>query len=630
MQPRLAAASQCFVVSAMRILFLDLDGVICCNMHGELERDKLFQVVKICNATNAKVVLSTDWRRRPELRRRAEQTLSGLGVECVGATPEYAMYSRVRPKEIVAWMNDCKEPIDGWVAIDDRDLVLEEGAIVRGKNVFSKHFVLTEFHSGLTTALADVAIARLLAESSSPAAPAPRPGLHAPPAPAPAPASRPHAAPSAPAPSSRQPLHAPRPDDALPNVRNLRELLDEAELLHLEPLLPHVTLLSMHETLSAPHGGGRVALLAHLRGLGIHKIGERQGLANAFSKAQRQGRISSPPEREAPTPLNPNQEGAHSPAISCGTTPPDAPRRAADGAHPPTRTAERDQRAFAPSALGALHLHDARATDVRATDASEGHLRGFAYAPSVAPTRTPSEGSVAAANLVAPPPLLTPKEERSVPISAPGSKLRVANALMSLQPNASRGAIVTHPHPGRGGDMYNAFVGQCVQSLRHAGISTLRFNFSAPDGSGEEMDDLLAANIDELSAALHVFSNAAPDAAIVLIGYSWGAVVALAAARKAASQPDRGCVAAVALFAPPIDMIPPSLHPGRGDFARWPILLAAGDADEYCSAAKLRALAGDSPATLVLMADVDHFLHGGHAEQAAAHAVEWLGRLELQ
>ena len=143
----------------VRILFLDLDGVICCNMHGELERDKLFQVRKICNATNAKVVLSTDWRRRADLRRRAEQTLSALGVECIGATPEYVMYSRVRPKEIVAWMNGCKEPIEGWVAIDDRDLVLEEGAVVRGQNVFSNHFVLTEFHSGLTTALADLAVA---------------------------------------------------------------------------------------------------------------------------------------------------------------------------------------------------------------------------------------------------------------------------------------------------------------------------------------------------------------------------------------------------------------------------------------------------------------------------------------
>ena len=59
----------------LRILFLDLDGVVCCNFHGELERDKLAQVARICREAEAVVVLSTDWRRRPELRRRAEQTL---------------------------------------------------------------------------------------------------------------------------------------------------------------------------------------------------------------------------------------------------------------------------------------------------------------------------------------------------------------------------------------------------------------------------------------------------------------------------------------------------------------------------------------------------------------------------
>lgn len=98
----------------VRVLFLDIDGVVCCNMHGELERDKLALVKRICDAAQAKVVLSSDWRRRPELRRKAERSLSALGVSCIGATPEYAMYSRVRPKEIFAWMSLCRETIDGW------------------------------------------------------------------------------------------------------------------------------------------------------------------------------------------------------------------------------------------------------------------------------------------------------------------------------------------------------------------------------------------------------------------------------------------------------------------------------------------------------------------------------------
>ena len=134
----------------VNILFLDLDGVVCCNFRGELERDKLQQVRRICEAANAKVVLSTDWRRRPDLKQRAERTLASVGVEVIGATPQYAAMSRVRPLEILSWMKTCSVTVDGWCAVDDRDLVLEEG----GQN-FTGHFVLTEFHSGLTPPLAD-------------------------------------------------------------------------------------------------------------------------------------------------------------------------------------------------------------------------------------------------------------------------------------------------------------------------------------------------------------------------------------------------------------------------------------------------------------------------------------------
>ena len=88
------------------VLFLDLDGVVCCNFHGELERDKLLQVKRICDEAHAEVVLSTDWRRRPDLKQRAIQTLAAVGVKVIGATPEYSLMSRVRPREILAWMKE--------------------------------------------------------------------------------------------------------------------------------------------------------------------------------------------------------------------------------------------------------------------------------------------------------------------------------------------------------------------------------------------------------------------------------------------------------------------------------------------------------------------------------------------
>ena len=52
-------------MSEHRIVFLDIDGVVCCNYQTRLEKKKLERVAKLTKATGAKVVLSSDWRREP-------------------------------------------------------------------------------------------------------------------------------------------------------------------------------------------------------------------------------------------------------------------------------------------------------------------------------------------------------------------------------------------------------------------------------------------------------------------------------------------------------------------------------------------------------------------------------------
>ena len=86
-------------------------------------------------------------------------------------------------------------------------------------------------------------------------------------------------------------------------------------------------------------------------------------------------------------------------------------------------------------------------------------------------------------------------------------------------------------------------------------------------------------------------------------------------------------VQALALVSPPIDEVPPPMVPSRGDFARWPVILAAGEEDEYCSASQLRAIAGGSATTLVVLEGVSHFLHGDTAQQMGSHIAEWIGSL---
>ena len=127
---------------------------------------------------------------------------------------------------------------------------------------------------------------------------------------------------------------------------------------------------------------------------------------------------------------------------------------------------------------------------------------------------------------------------------------------------------------------------------------------------------------------------AAPSTEVALSGapapsVSAGVVAAGVGRIKDYSVSVYGQVRALALIAPPINFVDAPLRPSRGDFSRWPVLLVAGDSDEYCSATHLSEIAGENAATVVCMPGVAHFLQGETAQLAAAHAAEWVGTLSF-
>ena len=63
------------------VIFLDIDGVICCNLAGRLEDNKLAQLQRVVQATSAKVCLSTDWRRQAQLKRQVVAALKKLTAD---------------------------------------------------------------------------------------------------------------------------------------------------------------------------------------------------------------------------------------------------------------------------------------------------------------------------------------------------------------------------------------------------------------------------------------------------------------------------------------------------------------------------------------------------------------------
>ena len=88
----------------MRAIFLDIDGVICCNQFGRLEDRKLQLLRAVVQQTGAKIVLSTDWRRVPKLKSTLIATLRDYGMEVIGSTPMRAPWQPIRPQEIVDWL----------------------------------------------------------------------------------------------------------------------------------------------------------------------------------------------------------------------------------------------------------------------------------------------------------------------------------------------------------------------------------------------------------------------------------------------------------------------------------------------------------------------------------------------
>ncbi|KAL1519995.1 hypothetical protein AB1Y20_023477 [Prymnesium parvum] len=137
--------------SPLRVCFLDVDGVICCNQTGVLEPSKLTLLQKVVRKTGVKIVLSTNWRHYADLKRRLIRTLATFGIECIGDTPSCGHDSQlVRPLEIASWikawnLNDVRPKMEQYVAIDDRLLTSEEGG-----SELEGHFVHTNPSLGIT------------------------------------------------------------------------------------------------------------------------------------------------------------------------------------------------------------------------------------------------------------------------------------------------------------------------------------------------------------------------------------------------------------------------------------------------------------------------------------------------
>jgi hypothetical protein len=197
------------------------------------------------------------------------------------------------------------------------------------------------------------------------------------------------------------------------------------------------------------------------------------------------------------------------------------------------------------------------------------------------------------------------------PVTFRSGDLTLEGILHLPEAKPAGAGVVCHPHPLYGGSMYNNVVDAVIEAMAQRNWAALRFNFrgvgtseGAHSGGVGEAEDVVAA------AAYVAEQTSLPPKQIVVAGYSFGAMATAIAAPKLDG------VAAILLVALPLRMADlDALMQFKG-----PILLAAGNADNYCPASDFKRLGEKfgGRAQLRMVEGADHFFGGREDELMAA------------
>jgi alpha/beta superfamily hydrolase len=186
-----------------------------------------------------------------------------------------------------------------------------------------------------------------------------------------------------------------------------------------------------------------------------------------------------------------------------------------------------------------------------------------------------------------------------------GSAGKLEGLLNTGAENATRAALVAHPHPLYGGTLHNKVVFHTMKALNSFGYPVLRFNFRGAGLSHGEHDHG-NGEVDDVRTALDWMEREF-RLPLIFAGFSFGAAVGLRAACPDAS------VEAVIGLGLPVAAIDDRVY--DFEFLRnctKPKLFVSGDRDQFGPRAKLEELvqALPEPKKLVIIGGADHFFEG--------------------
>jgi len=209
-----------------------------------------------------------------------------------------------------------------------------------------------------------------------------------------------------------------------------------------------------------------------------------------------------------------------------------------------------------------------------------------------------------------PGPLIAAAKIYSVDLTGPAGRLEAV--VNEGNPDAPCSALVCHPHPLGGGTLHNKVVYHSMKTLNAPewglGWPVLRFNFRGT-GLSEGVHDGNAETGD-VQAAIDWLDNAY-GRPVVVVGFSFGAVMSLKAVCERAAA-GNSSVRAIAALGLPTNALGREYGYSFLKNCSVPKIFLSGDRDQFAPTAALAkvAEAASEPKKLVLVPAADHFFNG--------------------
>ncbi len=173
-------------------------------------------------------------------------------------------------------------------------------------------------------------------------------------------------------------------------------------------------------------------------------------------------------------------------------------------------------------------------------------------------------------------------------------------AELSVPASPGLGVVITHPHPGGGGNMFTPVPARIFAACREMGLAALRFNFRGVGQSTGRHDDGRGERLDVEAAAARL-QETVPDVPLLIAGWSFGADVGLTVGGPA--------VAGWLGVAPTLKVVP--IEEMAAPRAAAPTLLLVPEHDEYLPPDDAAVAASSwTNCSIEVIPGADHYLDG--------------------